>query len=98
MSANSMTLKALLILLLVELDMKYDADTVTLQGLLSANGVVTATPSVTAPKEHATHAKCCKNQPLYIFVTSGPAVQGFLKQVRLKPNQGKLKHIFSLTY
>jgi hypothetical protein len=80
---------------LAESDMELDVETVALRTLLSASGVPTAILSVTTPNESANQAKICKNKPLYIFVTSGPAVQEFLKQVRLKPNQGKLNYIFT---
>jgi hypothetical protein len=61
--------------------MKYDAETVTLQTILSANGVPSATMAVSVPTEIDMNPQFCKNRPMYIFLTSGPAVQDFLKQV-----------------
>lgn len=67
-------------------DMKHDVETVALQALLSASGVPTVTLSVATLNKSTNQAKNCNNRPLYVFVTSGPTVQEFLKQVRLKPN------------
>jgi hypothetical protein len=76
--------KALTITLLVQSDMKYDVDAVALRTLLSANGVMTTTLSASMTNGRSQKAKYCRNQPLYIFVTAGPEVQRFLKQVKLK--------------
>jgi hypothetical protein len=65
-------------------DMKYELEAVALQTLLSANGVPTATMSANVTKDSSKEAKYCNNRPLYIFVTSGPSVQGYLKQVNTK--------------
>lgn len=75
-------LKSLPVLFLSESDMKYDVEAVTLQTILSANGVPTATLPVSMTNEPDMTPKYCKNRPMYIFVRSGPAVQQFLKQVR----------------
>jgi hypothetical protein len=61
--------------------MKYDAEAVTLQTILSANGVPTATMVVSVTNDIERYPEFCKNRPMYIFLTSGPAVQEFLKQV-----------------
>lgn len=89
--------KTLPIPFLVESDMKYDVEAVALQTLLSANGVPTATLPVSMTNGSSQKVKCCKKQPLYIFVTSGPAVQRFLKQVKLKVVRWNQFDIFSLT-
>lgn len=74
-------LKSLPVVFLFESDMKYDAETVTLQTILSANGVPTATLPVSVTNEIDMNPQFCKNRPMYIFLTSGPAVQEFLQQV-----------------
>jgi hypothetical protein len=74
-------LKSLPVVFLFESDMKYVAETVTLQKSLSANGVPTATQPVSVTNEIDMNPQFCKNRPMYIFLTSGPAVQKFLQQV-----------------
>ena len=74
-------LKSLPVVLLFESDVKYDAEAVTLQTILSANGIPTATLPVSVTKEIDRNPQFCKSRPMYIFLTSGPAVQEFLKQV-----------------
>jgi hypothetical protein len=74
-------LKSLPVLFLSESDLKYDVEAVTLQMILSANGVPTATLPVSMTNEPDMKPEFCKNRPMYIFVTSGPPVQEFLKQV-----------------
>jgi hypothetical protein len=74
-------LKSLPVVFLSESDMKYDAEAVTLQTILSANGVPTASMTVSVTNEIDMNPEFCKNRPMYIFVTSGRPVQKFLKQV-----------------
>ena len=74
-------LKSLPVVLLFKSDMKYGAEAVTLQTILSANGVPTAILSVSVTNEIDMEPEFCKNRPMYILLTSGPAVQEFLKQV-----------------
>lgn len=74
-------LKSLPVVFLSESDMKYEAESVTLQTILSANGVPTATLSANVTNEIDMNPQFCKNRPMYIFLTSGPAVREFLKQV-----------------
>jgi hypothetical protein len=74
-------LKSLPVVFLSEADMKYEAEAVTMQTILSANGVPTATLAVSVTNEIDMNTELCKNQPMHVFVTSGLAVQEFLKQV-----------------
>ena len=88
----SNNLESLPVPFLSESDMKYDAEAVTLQTILSANGVPTATLPVSTANELDMKPTFCKNRPMYIFVTSGPTVQDFLKRVSQKFVKCKLTH------
>jgi hypothetical protein len=74
-------LKSWPVVFLSEADMKYDAEAVTMQTILSANSVPTATIAVSVTNEVDMNTEFCNNRPMYIFVTSGLAAQEFLKQV-----------------
>jgi len=74
-------LKSLPVVFLFKSDMKYDAAAVTLRTILSANGVPTAILPISVTNEIDMNPEFCKNRPMFIFLSSGPAVQEFLKQV-----------------
>jgi len=74
-------LKSLPVVFLFKSDVKYETQAVTLQTILSANGVPTAILPVSVTNEIDMKPENCKNRLMYVFLTSGPAVQEFLKQV-----------------
>ena len=74
-------LQSLPVVFLSGSDMKYEAEAVSLQKILSTSGVPTATLAVSVTSKIDINLEICKNRPMYIFVTSGLAVQEFLKQV-----------------
>lgn len=76
-------LKSLPVAFISEADMKYDAEAVTMQTILSENGVPTAILAVGVTNGIDMNPEMCKNRPMYVFVTSGLAVHEFLKQVGL---------------